>query len=99
MIRRPKGLFGWFFKFWNTQINGFYLHSDEIYEYENHKVMVMGCRYLQKNGSCGNYLLRPMVCRKWPIIEHFGYPRMLKGCGFKAIPRKPQPKDNPLNIL
>lgn len=99
MIRKPKGLFGWFFKFWNTQINGFYLHSDETYEFENHKVMVMGCRYLKKDGSCGQYLLRPMICRKWPVIEHFGHPRMLKGCGFKAIPRKPQSKDNPLNIL
>lgn len=88
MIRKPKGLFGWLFKFWNTEINGFYLRSDEEYEYENHKVMVMGCRYLQKDGSCKHHKLRPMVCRKWPVIEAFGVPRMLKGCGFKAVPRK-----------
>lgn len=89
MIRKPKGPLGWIFHFWNTQINGFYLRSHEDYEYENHKVMVMGCRYLQKDGSCKHHKLRPMVCRKWPVIENFGIPRMLKGCGFKAIPRKP----------
>jgi hypothetical protein len=86
MIRKPKGLLGWVFKTWNTQINGFYLRSEEIYEYEKHHVMVMGCRYLQKDGTCKHYYTRPMVCRKWPVIEHFGMPRLLKGCGFKALP-------------
>ena len=97
MIRKPKGIFGWFFKVWNTQFNGFYLRSEEDYEYENHRVMVMGCRYLQKDGSCKHYALRPMVCRKWPVIEQFGSPRILKGCGFKAVPRNK--KTSSLNIL
>ena len=88
MIRKPKGLLGQIFKFWNTQVNGFYLRSNEVYEYEKHHVMLMGCRHLQKDGKCGSYTLRPMVCRKWPVIEHFGMPRILKGCGFKPIPRK-----------
>ncbi len=88
LIRKPKGFMGHLFQWWNTQVNGFYLRSQEAYEYENHLVMVMGCRYLQKDGSCGSYTLRPMVCRKWPIIEAFGIPRILKGCGFSAKPRK-----------
>ena len=88
MIRKPKGFFGWAFHFWNTEINGFYLRSKEDYEYEKHRVQVMGCRYLQKDGSCKHYKLRPMVCRKWPVIENFEHPRILKGCGFKAVPRK-----------
>ncbi len=88
MIRKPKGFFGWAFQFWNTQFQGFYLRDKEDYEYENHRVMIMGCRYLQKDGSCKHHKLRPMVCRKWPVIENFEQPRMLKGCGFKAIPRK-----------
>lgn len=87
LIRKPKGFFGWAFKVWNTQFQGFYLRSQEEHEYENHRVMVMGCRYLQRDGSCKHYKTRPMVCRKWPMIERFGTPRLLKGCGFKAIPR------------
>ena len=58
-----------------------------IYESEGHKVHVMGCRYLSKKGTCTRYALRPAVCRKWPMIEYFGYPRILKGCGFKAVYR------------
>ena len=96
MIRKPKGFWGWAFKVWNTEFNGFYLRSPETYIYENHKVMVMGCRYLQKDGSCKHYTLRPMVCRKWPVIEHFGMPRLIKGCGFKALDRKTK---KPLEIL
>lgn len=96
MIRKPKGLLGILFKFWNTQFNGFYLRSPRAFEYENHQVMVMGCRYLQKDGSCKHYRTRPMVCRKWPVIEHFGMPRILKGCGFKAVDRK---SGNPLSLL
>ena len=88
LIRKPKGIMGHLFQWWNTQVNGFYLRSQETYEYEKHRVMVMGCRHLRKDGSCGSYTLRPMVCRKWPVIEAFGIPRMLKGCGFTATPRK-----------
>jgi len=96
LIRKPKGIWGWLFKIWNTEFNGFYLRSDEDFSYEKHKVMVMGCRYLQKDGSCKHHRLRPMVCRKWPVIEQFGVPRILKGCGFQAINRKTK---NPLKIL
>lgn len=85
MMRKPRGILGTLFHLWNTEVNGFYLRSQEVYEYEGKRVQVMGCRYLQKDGSCKHYRLRPMVCRKWPVIEHFGHPRMLKGCGFRAI--------------
>ena len=88
MMRKPKGILGTVFQFWNTEINGFFLRSKETYDYEGKRVLVMGCRYLEPNGSCRHYALRPMVCRKWPVIEHFGHPRLLKGCGFKVIPRK-----------
>ena len=39
-----------------------------------------------KDGSCGQYRLRPQVCRQWPVIEHFGQPKILKGCGFSSSP-------------
>lgn len=100
LIPEPKGLLGRLNFFFNTQIYGFYPRYKEPYEYDGMKVTVMGCRYLQKDGSCGNYRLRPVVCRKWPVIEIFGQPRMLKGCGFKAIPKdEPKPKKSPLDIL
>ncbi|MBS0605526.1 MAG: hypothetical protein KF898_00345 [Parachlamydiales bacterium] len=96
LIPQPKGLFGRLFYLWSTQILGFYPRSRRIYESEGKKVLVMGCRYLQSDGSCRHYRLRPTVCRKWPIIEYFGYPRILKGCGFKAALRNPSspPQDN-----
>ncbi|NGX39835.1 MAG: hypothetical protein KR126chlam1_01169 [Chlamydiae bacterium] len=96
LIRKPKGFFGWVFTLWNTQFLGFYNRSQEDYENEGHKVLVMGCRYLKKDGSCKHHLLRPMVCRKWPVISSFGYPRRLKGCGFTAVPRS---KNSPLPII
>ena len=98
IIRRPKGILGLLFRIWNTEINGFFLRSEEIFEYEKHQVQVMGCRYLQKDGSCKHYKWRPMICRKWPIIEHFGHPRLLKGCGFYAV-LKNQKKQSPLDII
>jgi Fe-S-cluster containining protein len=74
--------------FWSTEILGFYLRDEKTYLSEGKEVRVMGCRYLQKDGSCGHYHLRPTVCRKWPLIEHFGKPRILKGCGFKVYPKR-----------
>jgi hypothetical protein len=90
LVPEVKGILGKLFHFWNTQILGFYLHRSETYESDGKRVHVMGCRYLKKNGTCAHYHLRPTVCRKWPIIEYFGYPRILKGCGFKAILRDSQ---------
>ncbi len=100
LIPESKGLIGKLNFFISTQIYGFYLRYQEPYEFDGDKVMVMGCRHLQKNGSCGNYRLRPAVCRKWPVISLFGQPRILKGCGFQAVPREtPKQKKSPLDIL
>ncbi|HSX12218.1 MAG TPA: hypothetical protein VLF61_01880 [Rhabdochlamydiaceae bacterium] len=101
MVRKCTGLLGFLFHFWHTEVNGFFLRSEEVFEYEKHKVQVMGCRYLQKDGSCKHYAWRPMLCRKWPVIEHFGEPRMLKGCGFYAVLKnqKKEKSKELLNIL
>lgn len=88
LVPEARGSLGRLFYFWNTQILGFYRRKPEVYESDGKRVYVMGCRYLKKNGSCGRYFLRPAVCRKWPMIEYFGYPRIIKGCGFKAVLRK-----------
>lgn len=87
LIQKSKGIFGSFDLFWHTQINGFFRREKTLYEYKNMKVYVMGCRYLKEDGSCGVYSLRPTICRTWPRIEYFGHPQILKGCGYKAVPR------------
>lgn len=83
VFKDTKGVIGYIQRFWATQINGFYFRHKEPVTYEGKKVIVMGCRYLHQNGSCRNYRLRPTVCRKWPVIEYFGWPRILKGCGYQ----------------
>lgn len=88
LVPEARGFLGQLFLLWNTQILGFYRRTPHVYESESKRVYVMGCRYLKKNGKCGAYYLRPAVCRKWPVIEYFGYPRIIKGCGFKPILRK-----------
>lgn len=92
IMEKPEGLFGWLFYYWNTEINGFYPRDKEAQVYKGMEVMVMGCRYLKKNGSCGQYTLRPRTCRDWPLIEYFAEPQILKGCGFRAVPRYPDEK-------
>lgn len=81
LMQKPKGIFGRLYYFWNTEINGFYLRE------KKDTLLVMGCRHLKKDGSCGHYRYRPLVCRQWPMVEHFGTPRILKGCGFKVEKR------------
>jgi hypothetical protein len=88
LVPEAKGILGRLFYVWNTQVLGFYRRQPGVYESQGKRVHVMGCRYLKKDGSCGHYRLRPAVCRKWPVIEYFGYPRILRGCGFQAVPRQ-----------
>lgn len=87
LVPEAKGFLGRLFYFWNTQVLGFYRRTPQVYESDGKRIYVMGCRYLKKDGSCGHYHLRPTVCRKWPVIEYFGFPRIIKGCGYKAVPR------------
>ncbi|HSW87290.1 MAG TPA: hypothetical protein VLG49_07335 [Rhabdochlamydiaceae bacterium] len=97
LIPKAKGLLNWINLLWNTEFHGFYFRDRNVYESEGKPMYVMGCRYLKKDGTCGHYHLRPAVCRKWPMIEYFGYPRLLKGCGFKPVLRQSQ--TSRLNIL
>ena len=84
LIPAGKGILNRLYYFWSTQVNGFFLRRQKPIEYEGQEMLIMGCRYLQKGGRCGHYRLRPMICRQWPLIERFGYPHILKGCGFRA---------------
>jgi Fe-S-cluster containining protein len=87
IIPEPSSLMTKLNYFWHTEINGFYKRDCELVEIEGNKLVVLGCRYFNNDGSCSRYRLRPVVCREWPRIEYFGPPQRLKGCGFKAVPR------------
>ena len=94
LIRKSKG-FGLIDLFWHTQINGFYRRRKKPVRVQGKEFYLMGCRYLNKDGTCRHYRTRPLICRTWPRIEYFGYPQILKGCGFEAKPRS----KGPFNIL
>lgn len=90
LIARSTSLLGRLFYFWYTQVLGFYKRLQRPQTYEGKEMHVMGCRHLRKDGSCGDYHLRPLICRQWPVVEHFGYPKILKGCGYHSNPPYPQ---------
>lgn len=48
---------------------------------------VLGCHALLPDGRCGEYRLRPMVCRSFPELPLLGQPLLLKGCGYKFTRR------------
>ncbi|NDD58836.1 MAG: hypothetical protein EBZ47_06255 [Chlamydiae bacterium] len=79
--------------FWQTQINGFFVREKSPIDKDGNRMLVLGCRYLAPNGKCSNYFTRPSVCRKWPIVEHFGHPRILKGCGYQINLKKSYKKE------
>lgn len=97
LFKKHRRFLNAIFMFWSREINGFYQRDPEPQIFDGKPWYVMGCRYLKKNGSCGHYHYRPSICRSWPIIDHFGYPKILKGCGFKVVSRNE--KTSPLNIL
>lgn len=100
IMPEPKGLMTRLNYLWNTEVNGFYPRAQEPITIEGKKLMVMGCRYLNKDGSCAHYRLRPVICREWPRIEVFGRPQVLRGCGFRAIARNTaNPYNNPSHQL
>lgn len=70
--------------FWHTQINGFFLRSKKADNVMGKNHFVMGCRYLRKDGSCSNYILRPALCRNWPDVGFRREHGILKGCGFQV---------------
>ena len=72
---------------WYTEINGFYFRSfSQVSEGKN--LQILSCRYLGKDNKCKHYHLRPGICRRWPRIDHFAVPGILKGCGYRIIKRK-----------
>jgi len=95
LFPETSGIMKKLFLFWNTQVHGFYERTEIEGSFQGKKFFVFGCRYLRENGSCSNHFFRPKVCRSWPIISHFGLPRILKGCGYSVKIRPSYAKKYP----
>lgn len=81
-----------------TRLYAFY---DKGYSWEIDQGMiarVMGCHALLPDGRCGEYRLRPMVCRSFPELPLLGKPPLLKGCGYHFVRRdgREEPEEAPL---
>ena len=97
LISHATSLLGRLFYFWYTQFLGFYRKEPEPEVYEGRSMYVMGCRHLKEDGTCGDYFFRPLICRNWPVVEHFGFPKILKGCGYFSDPPYPAETANALS--
>ncbi len=73
---------------WFTKIYDFYEKQFSYEESDKMRYMVFGCHNLREDGKCGDYFLRPRVCRNYPRETFFQKPVLLKGCGF-SIERHP----------
>jgi hypothetical protein len=88
LIEKAPGLVGKMYLWWHMEINGFFPRQEACLIDGKKKYKIMGCRYLKKDGKCGSYKTRPLICRKWPILMPIGRPEILKGCGYKPELRK-----------
>jgi hypothetical protein len=49
--------------------------------------LIFRCHYIQTDGRCGIYRLRPRLCRTYPLLPYFTAPRLLPGCGYRVVLR------------
>lgn len=87
-MRKRRGIMNWFQRFWMFQVHSFFQREKEVFREGKHEYYLLGCSNLKKDGTCKEYKIRPIICREWPIIEIFGYPKILKGCGYWFISKK-----------
>jgi hypothetical protein len=83
-----------------TRIYNFY---DRGYTWEVEQgfmARVLSCHSLQPDGSCGEYRIRPLICRTYPELPLIGKPMVLKGCGytFARRDRSPEPDEGLVQI-
>lgn len=88
LLPQAKNLLGKVYFFWQTEVNGFYVKELSPPDETGGVIQVLGCRHLSPDGRCMSYKTRPSICRRWPVIEIFGRPNILKGCGYTAHLKK-----------
>jgi|GEM_PF-469976 len=87
-MRKRRGIADKLQRFWMMQVHSFFLREKETFSEGGNEYYLLGCSNLQKDGKCSQYKLRPSICREWPIIEIFGYPKLLKGCGYWFVAKR-----------
>ena len=75
ILKRP------YFKYIVLKYFSFFYNFEPIGEHLEEKVIVFRCRYL-KNYQCSIHKFRPFMCRRYPIVNFFGKPKVLPGCGY-----------------
>ncbi|MBK8014677.1 MAG: hypothetical protein IPK13_25410 [Deltaproteobacteria bacterium] len=67
------------------KLTRFYSFYDKGYTWEVEDGLmarVLGCHALQPDGRCGEYRIRPRICRTYPEVPLEGPGMVLKGCGY-----------------
>lgn len=91
-------ILGRFWLWWYTDVHGFFMRSFEFENEDGRVAKVMSCRYLQDDGRCGNYRVRPAICRQWPRQEYSSGPHVLKGCGYSIELRDKHEHQEPFEV-
>ena len=50
-------------------------------------LLVYECGYVTKDNQCSIYPWRPRLCREYPKVQLWDFPKLHKGCGFYFIQR------------
>ncbi|MFH1807450.1 MAG: hypothetical protein ABIJ09_01800 [Pseudomonadota bacterium] len=73
--------------FWMERIYPFVITSNAVEDPDSNELYrIVTCRNLV-NRRCAEYLLRPRVCREWPVPADGAPPVLFHGCGFTAVDR------------
>ncbi|MBI4817548.1 MAG: hypothetical protein HY791_14905 [Deltaproteobacteria bacterium] len=82
--------FPWLARLFMWKMTRIYSFFDRGYAWELEGGLVarvLGCHALRPDGSCGDYRLRPLICRAYPELPIIGKPLVHKGCGFSFVRR------------
>lgn len=82
--------FPWLGRLVLFKMTRFYSFFDRGYVWEIEEGLmarVLGCHALRPDGRCGEYRIRPLICRAYPELPIVGKPLLLEGCGFHFVRR------------
>jgi Fe-S-cluster containining protein len=65
-----------YFIWWHRYRYNFHYHD------RTDTLLIYHCAYLTKNNTCSIYKWRPRLCREYPQLQLWGFPKLHKGCGF-----------------
>ena len=75
ILKRPL------YKTFVIKMFSFFYNFDLKGESYEDNVLIFNCRYLVDN-QCSIHRFRPFICRRYPLVNFFGKPKVLPGCGY-----------------